>query len=261
MVIGGGPTGVEMAGAIAEIARQALGDEFDAIAPQTARVLLLEGGPTILPELRRVAAGLGAGARSPASASRCASDAAVTARRCRMRCRSATSASRAGTVVWAAGVQASPAGPRAGRRRSIGSGRVEVRARSVAARPSRGLRRRRPDAACSAPTAGRCPGVAQAAMQSGRAAAQNVQARARRPRRPCRSAIAIPATWRRLAAPAPSPISAGSALTGYPAWLAWLFLHLVFLIGFKNRMVVLVQWLVAYVSRQRGVRLITGREM
>ena len=47
-------------------------------------------------------------------------------------------------------------------------------------------------------------------------------------------------------------------LTGYPAWLAWLFLHLVFLIGFKNRVVVLVQWLVAYVTRQRGVRLITG---
>ncbi len=46
-------------------------------------------------------------------------------------------------------------------------------------------------------------------------------------------------------------------LTGYPAWLAWLFLHLVFLIGFKNRIVVLVQWLVAYVTRQRGVRLIT----
>lgn len=47
-------------------------------------------------------------------------------------------------------------------------------------------------------------------------------------------------------------------LTGYPAWLAWLFLHLVFLIGFKNRIVVLVQWLVAYLTRQRGVRLITG---
>lgn len=49
--------------------------------------------------------------------------------------------------------------------------------------------------------------------------------------------------------------------SGYPAWLAWLFLHLVFLVGFKNRMVVLVQWLVAYVTRQRGVRLITGGRM
>ena len=49
-------------------------------------------------------------------------------------------------------------------------------------------------------------------------------------------------------------------LTGYPAWLAWLFLHLVFLIGFKNRLVVLVQWLTAYVTRQRGVRLITGHD-
>jgi NADH dehydrogenase len=103
------------------------------------------------------------------------------------------------------------------------------------------------------------PGVAQAAMQSGRAAARN--------------ALAV------LAGGATTPFryrdpgnmaTIGRAraiadlgwirLTGYPAWLAWLFLHLMFLVGFKNRVVVFVQWVVAYVTRQRGVRLITRDE-
>jgi NADH dehydrogenase len=101
------------------------------------------------------------------------------------------------------------------------------------------------------------PGVAQAAMQSGRRAAKNALARlqgratqAFRYRDPGsmatigRARAVADLGWVRL--------------TGYPAWLAWLFLHLVFLIGFKNRVVVLTQWLIAYVTRQRGVRLITG---
>jgi NADH dehydrogenase len=101
------------------------------------------------------------------------------------------------------------------------------------------------------------PGVAQAAMQSGRRAAGNILARmARRPTEPF--------VYRDLGSMATIGRARAVAdlgwirLTGYPAWLAWLFLHLVFLIGFKNRMVVLVQWLVAYLTRQRGVRLITG---
>ncbi len=94
-------------------------------------------------------------------------------------------------------------------------------------------------------------------MQAGRAAARNLQQR-------FADAPTAPFVYRDLGAMATIGRASAIAdlgwirLTGYPAWLAWLFLHLVFLIGFKNRIVVLVQWLVAYVTRQRGVRLITG---
>jgi NADH dehydrogenase len=101
------------------------------------------------------------------------------------------------------------------------------------------------------------PGVAQAAMQAGRAAAANVL-------RVLGGKPTAPFTYRDPGSMATIGRARAIAdlgwitLTGYPAWLAWLFLHLVFLIGFKNRLVVLVQWLTAYVTRQRGVRLITG---
>ncbi len=112
VVIGGGPTGVEMAGAIAEIARQSLADEFDAVAPRTARVLLLEGGPAILPsyaERLRVSArdaltSLGVEVRESTRVTDL-SDAVV---------RVGEEAINAGTIVWAAGVQASPIGRQLG---------------------------------------------------------------------------------------------------------------------------------------------------
>jgi NADH dehydrogenase len=253
VVIGGGPTGVEMAGAIAEIARQALRDEFDNIAPQTARVVLLEGGPTILStyvealraSAREALRGLGVEVRErtvvtdvDARGVRCGEERIVAA-----------------TVVWAAGVQASPLG------RALGApvdrlGRVLVEPDlSVPGHPEvfvAGDLMMRPGADGQP-----IPGVAQAAMQAGRAAARNaIRVLAGEPTRPFRyrdpGAMATIGRARAIAD------LGWIRLTGYPAWLAWLFLHLVFLIGFKNRLVVLVQWLVAYVTRQRGVRLITG---
>ncbi|MGE0363200.1 MAG: NAD(P)/FAD-dependent oxidoreductase [Vicinamibacterales bacterium] len=253
VVIGGGPTGVEMAGAIAEIARQALRDEFDRIAPQTARVILLEGGPTILASYveplrdsaRRALADLGVEVREGAVVTGLDAQAVQVG----------DERVPAGTVVWAAGVQASPLG------RSTGGpvdrlGRVEVRDDlSVPGHPEifvAGDLMLRPGAD------GRpIPGVAQAAMQAGRTAAANA----------LRVLAGTPTTAFRYRDPG-NMATIGRAraiadlgwvrLTGYPAWLAWLFLHLVFLIGFKNRVVVLTQWLIAYVTRQRGVRLITG---
>jgi NADH:ubiquinone reductase (H+-translocating) len=253
VVIGGGPTGVEMAGAISEIARQTLADEFDAVAPRTARVLLLEGGPTILPsyvERLRVSAraaltSLGVEVRESTRVTE-VGDGVV---------RAAEETIVAGTIVWAAGVQASPMGRQLGAEVDR-SGRVQVAADlSVPAHPEifvvgdlMAL-----TGADGAPV----PGVAQAAMQSGRRAAANILARLQgRP--------TSPFTYRDLGNMATIGRARAVAdlgwvrLTGYPAWLAWLFLHLLFLVGFKNRIVVLVQWLVAYVTRQRGVRLITG---
>lgn len=252
VVIGGGPTGVEMAGAIAEIARQALTDEFDAMAPETSRVLLLEGGssilPTYVPRLRQAARAalreLGVDVRESTRVTE-VSARAVQAGEERI---------VAETIVWAAGVQASPVGrwlggevDRLGRVRVAPDLSVPAHPEIFVAGDLMGL-----DGADGQPV----PGVAQAAMQSGRRAAKNALAR-------LHGAPTTPFTYRDPGAMATIGRAKAVAdlgwvkLTGYPAWLAWLFLHLVFLIGFKNRIVVLVQWLVAYVTRQRGVRLIT----
>ena len=253
VVIGGGPTGVEMAGAIAEIARHALGDEFDAIAPDTARVLLLEGGATILAtyveslriSARRALADLGVEVREQATVTHVGEG----------EVRVGDERIAAGTIVWAAGVQASPVG------RMLGGpvdrlGRVRVAADlSLPGHPEVFVAG---DLMHAVGGDGQpVPGVAQAAMQAGKAVARNI-----------RHHLAGTATQRYAYRDLGAMATIGRAraiadlgwmrLTGYPAWLAWLFLHLVFLIGFKNRLVVLVQWLVAYVTRQRGVRLITG---
>ena len=253
VVIGGGPTGVEMAGAIAEIARQALADEFDAVAPRTARVLLLEGGPTLLPSYvdrlrasaRAALTSLGVEVRESTRVTE-VGDGVV---------RAGEETIVAGTIVWAAGVQASPIGRQLGAEVDR-SGRVRVTADlSVPAYPDIFVVG---DLMALAGADGApVPGVAQAAMQSGRRAAGNILARLQgRP--------TSPFTYRDLGNMATIGRARAVAdlgwvrLTGYPAWLAWLFLHLLFLVGFKNKIVVLVQWLVAYVTRQRGVRLITG---
>jgi NADH:ubiquinone reductase (H+-translocating) len=161
----------------------------------------------------------------------------------------------AGTIVWAAGVQASPIGRQLGGEVDR-SGRVLVSPDlSVPAHPE--IFVVGDLMAFTAPGGAAVPGVAQAAMQSGRRAAQNILAR-------MQGRATSPFSYRDLGNMATIGRARAVAdlgwvrLTGYPAWLAWLFLHLVFLVGFKNKMVVLVQWLVAYVTRQRGVRLITG---
>ena len=253
VVIGGGPTGVEMAGAIAEIARQSLRDEFDAIAPQSARVLLLEGGATILASYveplrasaRAALAALGVEVREGAQVTSVGEG----------EVRHGDEVILAGTIVWAAGVQASPVG------RMVGApvdplGRVQVVPDlSLPGHPEIFVAG---DLMHVVGADGQVvPGVAQAAMQAGRAAAKNVLRR-------LAGTPTAPFVYRDTGAMATIGRASAIAdlgwirLTGYPAWLAWLFLHLVFLVGFKNRMVVLVQWLVAYVTRQRGVRLITG---
>ena len=252
VVIGGGPTGVEMAGAIAEIARQALTDEFDAVAPETSRVLLLEGGPSILPtyvpRLREAARAalrdLGVDLRESTRVTE-VSARAVQAGDERI---------VAETIVWAAGVQASPVGrwlggevDRLGRVRVAPDLSVPVFPEIFVAGDLMGL-----DGADGQPV----PGVAQAAMQSGRRAAKNALARLRQePTTPFH--YTDPGAMATIGRAKAVADLGWIKLSGYPAWLAWLFLHLVFLIGFKNRIVVLVQWLVAYVTRQRGVRLIT----
>jgi NADH dehydrogenase len=253
VVIGGGPTGVELAGAIAEIARLTIARDFRAIEPAQARVVLLEGGPRILasfPEdlsgaAARSLARLGVEVRTQALVTRITSDAVwVGGEQIRSR-----------AVLWAAGVAGSALA------RSLGvlldrTGRVPVEPDlSVPGHPEAFVVGDL--AAFRHQTGEPLPGLAPVAIQQGRAAAANVWRRfAGEPTRPFRYRDrGSMATVGRAAAVA----AIGRVhLSGMPAWLAWLGVHIAFLIGFRNRFLVLFQWAWAYVTWQRGARLITG---
>ena len=254
VVVGGGPTGVELAGAFAEIARHAIARDFRAIDPAQARVILLEGGPRLLasfpPDLSAAAARslerLGVEVRTGAIVTRVTPDAVWTG----------GEEIRARTVVWAAGVAGAAIG------RSLGvptdrAGRVPVEPDlSVPGHPE--IFVAGDLAAVSVPGGGTLPGLAPVAIQAGRAAADNAWRRLHgEPTAPFHYRDrGIMATIGRAAAVA--VVGRHLHLTGLPAWLAWLGVHIVYLIGFRNRFLVLIEWAWAYVTWQRGARLITG---
>jgi NADH dehydrogenase len=252
VVIGGGPTGVEMAGAFGEIARNTLARDFRHIDPRTARVILVEAGPRILPaypddlaeKATRQLEGLGVQVWTGAPVTD-VGEGGVRMGEDRVAAR---------TVVWAAGVQASPLA------RSLGApldraGRVRVeRDLTVPGHPDVFVVG---DLAALEQDGRLVPGVAPAAIQMGRHAASNV-ARALRGEPPLpfryrddgilatvgrRRAVAV--LWR-------------LHLSGFVAWVAWLAVHIFSLIGFRNRFVVLFTWAWAYVTYERSARLIVG---
>jgi NADH dehydrogenase len=270
VVVGGGPTGVELAGALAEIARQSLVKDFRAIHPESARIIVIEGSPHVLaafPESLRHAAlasltSLGVEvkvnavvtAMDEAGVTWCpkpAPDAVATG--------SELSEQRiaAATVLWAAGVAASPLA------KSIS---VPLdRAGRVIAEPTLAVPGR-PGIfvvgdVCALEYEGHpLPGVAQVAMQGGTHAARNVL-------RGIRGESLEPFRYRNLGNMA--TIGRGSAVadiastewSGFSAWLIWLFIHIFSLIGFRNRLAVMGEWAWAYLTFQRRARLITGERM
>jgi NADH dehydrogenase len=254
VVIGAGPTGVEMAGALAEIATHALRHEFDAIDPGSARILLLEGGPDVLPSFPP---------RLRDYARRSLSDLRVEVRTGTLvtgiepgAVWIAEERIEAGTVLWAAGVAASPLG------RTLGApvdraGRVEVLPDlSVPGAPDVFVVG---DLARFVQDGQPLPGVAQVAMQQARHAAANVLRR-------FRGETTRPFRYRDLGSMATIGRNRAVAdfgrvrVTGWVAWILWLFVHILQLTGFRNRFVVLVQWAFAYVTYQRSIRLITGED-
>ena len=253
VVVGGGPTGVEMAGAIAEIARQTLSDEFRDIRTAEARVVLVEAGPAILtafPETLRDAARqslarLGVEVRERSAVT------GVEPGRVWL----GEEAIEAGTVLWAAGVTASPLGATLGVPLDR-AGRVLVEPDlSVPGYPEAFVVG---DMAGLADPQGRqYPGVSQVAMQqAAHAVGTIVRTLEGQPRRPFRyKDLGNMATIGRNAAIADL---GWLRMSGLPAWLLWLFVHIFWLIGFRNRLTVLVQWASAYLTYQRSVRLITG---
>ena len=253
VVVGGGATGVELAGTLAEIARRALANEFRTIDPQKTRIVLLEGGPRVLPaypedlsrsaeeQLRR----LGVEVHTSALVTRVAPG-AVQMGETRM---------PAAVVLWAAGVAASPLGKKLGAPLD--------RAGRVLVNPDLSLPGHAEvfvigDLATLKDENGKLlPGVAPVAMQEGKATAHNIAAELRgEPRKNfhyCNKGNL--ATIGRAAAVA----EFGKIhISGFVAWLAWLFIHIFFLIGFRNRIIVLVQWAWSYFTYERGARLITG---
>jgi NADH dehydrogenase len=243
---------VELAGALAEIARHALARDFRHIDPAGARVLLLEGGPRVLPtfppdlseKAARHLARLGVEVRTGALVRDIDGDGVFVGEE-RILAR---------TVLWAAGVAASPLA------RSLGApldrvGRVCVQ--PDLAIPARDDVYVIGDLASLEQDGRPLPAVAPAAIQMGRHAARNIEASLRgRPRRPFRYRDkGMLATIGRGAAVADF---GRLRFGGFLAWVAWLAVHIFFLIGFRNRFLVMFQWAWAYVTFERGARLITG---
>jgi len=253
VVIGGGPTGVELAGSLAEISRHALANDFRAIDPESARIILIEGGPSVLPTY-------------PAELSQFARQAlqrlgvavwtgSVVTDVSAGRVHVGDETIEAGTVLWAAGVSASPLGA------SLGvpldrAGRVIVQDDlTVPGHPEISVVG---DLAAFRTTEGAwLPGVAQVAMQQAAHAAANITRQAAgQPTRPFSYRnLGNLATIGRNSAVADLP---RLRMKGFPAWLFWLFVHVFNLIGFRNRLSVMIQWASSYMTYQRSVRLITG---
>jgi len=259
LVVGGGPTGVELAGAFAELARHVLRRDFRRIDPGQARVVLIEAGPRLMPQL-------------PESLS--ASALRQLERFCvEVRLNTKVAQIRRGEVqldggqvlaaeniIWAAGIAANPLAAQLGRECDR-SGRVKVLPDlSLPGYPEVFVIG---DLAAVADRDGKpVPGVSPAAMQMARHVARLVQHELGAP---APSAAPRPAfRYRDKGTMATIGRSAAVAkigrleLTGFPAWLAWLFVHLLFLIGFDNKLTVLIQWAYSYFTYKRGARIIIG---
>src|SRR5437588_1597402 len=252
VIIGGGPTGVEMAGAIAEISRYTMAKDFRHIDPSQARVILIEGEPRLLaaypPDLsesaRKQLMKLGVEVHTSTRATNL-TEAGVQIGDEFIPCR---------VKIWAAGNSASFVG------KTLGvpvdrAGRVIVNDDLTIPR--------HPEvqvigdlASFSHQTGEPLPGISPVAMQQGRHAARNVLAmiKGRKPQRFHYWDKGSMATIGRNKAVADLKLI---HLSGIPAWLAWLFVHIIFLVGFRNRLAVLFQWAWAYFSFNKGARLIT----
>ena len=291
VVVGGGPTGVELAGTLAEISRHALAHEFRSIDPRRTHILLIEGGPRVLPtypeDLSRSAEeqlrGLGVEVRTSAMVTQ-VEPGAVDIGQTRV---------PATVVLWAAGVAASPLGKKLGA--SVDrAGRVPVQADlSLAGHPEVFVIG---DLAAAKDEQGKMlPGVAPVAIQEGKFVAKLIREEVERrgSKRNPEGAPPLSRSVRQEPALSGPERSEGKSkgggfdsrpafrywdkgslatigraaavaqfgkihISGFVAWLSWLFVHILFLIGFRNRLLVFIQWAWSYVTYERGARLITG---
>ena len=255
VVVGGGPTGVELAGMIPDIARRAMRRDFRHVDTALTRVILLEGGPRLLPSFpdelslraRRDLEELGVEVRTGAIVTNITANAVWIGDE-----RIATH-----TVMWAAGNAASPL------TRFLDveldrAGRVPVNSDlSVPGHPEIFAVG---DVAAVLQDGRPVPGVAQGAMQMGTTAARNIaRDLARQPRRPFhyRNKGDLATIGRNRAV---ADFGGGVTFGGFFAWLIWIFVHILNLAGFRNRASVLIEWAYAYFTYQRGARLLTDTD-
>jgi len=254
VVVGGGPTGVELAGAIGEMSRYTLAKDFRSINAKSARIILIEAGPRILPSFSDPLV-----SRATMDLERLGVQVWVNRRVTSIDesgVQLGTERIQAATVLWAAGVQASPLGQIAGLETDP-QGRVIVEPDlSVKGHPTvfvAGDQSR-----YTHQTGKPLPGTAPVAMQQGRYIADTILGELKgRPRRPFRfvdkGQMATIGRSRAI-------IEMGSTrLSGWFAWVAWLIVHIYYLTGFKNRLLVVLQWAWSYLTFGRGARLIVGK--
>jgi NADH dehydrogenase len=249
IVIGGGPTGVEMAGAIAELARQSVSRDFRSITPHCSRIILIEAGQRLLPSFPKFLS-----KRTAASLRRLGVEIRLGLPVTEIgphHVRIGRDPIMAHTIVWAAGVQASPAAEWLGVRADR-SGRVIVASDLTV--PDHPNTFAIGDTAASADgRGGLLPGVAPVAKQQGRYVADRILGRTDAPFR-YRDYGNLATIGRSRAVADFGRIR----LWGFPAWLMWCVAHIWFLVGFRSRLAVTLNWLWNYLTYQRSARLITG---
>lgn len=254
VVVGGGPTGVELAGTLAEISRQALAHDFRSIDPARTHILLLEGGPRVLPtypedlslSAQEQLSRLGVEVRTSTTVTQI-EPGAVYAGSTRL---------PATVVLWAAGVAASALG------KDLGvpvdrAGRVLVQPDlSVPGHPEAFVIG---DLAAAKDEHGKMlPGVAPVAIQQGHFVAKVIHRELASKERPIRFHYWDKGSLATIGRAAAVADFGRIHISGFVAWLSWLFVHIFFLIGFRNRLLVFIQWAWSYVTYERGARLITG---
>lgn len=252
VLVGAGPTGVELAGALAELAHTTLAADFRAIDPTTARILLVEAAPRVLlafPEslahkAQQALTRLGVEVRTNAPVEAIDAEGVVMA----------GSRLQTRTVIWTAGVAASPAGTWLGAETDR-AGRVKVTERlTLPTRPNVFVIG---DTASVNGDGKPLPGVAPVAMQEGRYVADAIarQVAGQEQAQPFRyrNKGNLATVGRAFGLVDMGPVH----LSGLVAWVMWLSVHIAYLIGFRNRLLVMLQWAWAYITRQKSARLIT----
>jgi NADH:ubiquinone reductase (H+-translocating) len=259
VVVGAGPTGVELAGTLAEICRHALANDFRSIDPRRTHIHLIEGGPRVLPsypeDLSRSALEqlqhLGVEVLTNAMVTKIEPGTISMG----------NASMKAAVILWAAGVAASPLGKKLGAPVDR-AGRVLVQPDlSISGHPEVFVIG---DLAALKDQSGNLlPGVAPVAILEGRFVAKLIR-QVIADVSPDRSGQRKPFHYRDKGSLATIGRAAAIAqfgkvhISGFMAWLAWLFIHILFLIGFQNRVLVLIQWAWSYFTYERGARLITG---
>ncbi len=262
VIVGGGPTGVELAGALAEISRDTLKKDFRSIDPADANIFLIEGTDRLLPlyppklshAAERALTKLGVRTRTGAMVTGI-DEQGVTVKE-----RNTATKIQAKTVLWAAGVQASPIGKLLSDRLGFtldSAGRVPVEPDLLIAGHPEILVVG--DLAAFLQDGKQVPGVAPTAIQQGHYAARLIASRLRNEK---------PKPFRYLDKGSLATIGRNQAVavigpfqfSGILAWLAWLFIHLLYIVEFENRLLIVVQWAYDYFTHNRGARLITGEQ-